>query len=196
MMALVWIAMIVLIGIGIALLIRQQQAPAQEIPELSPGAAIAPTVFTLRTGDIVQHRDRDWVVEGQLTYNEGGFTWLEYMLQDGNDIRWLSVEEDDLVEVALSAPAREVEVENPPPKEIRVQGVTYRCVDSGEARMTRIGRTGIRRAEACRFYDYEGPDGQVLSVEDWDGDVEVTLGEEISPGSLRLLPGDGRRVYS
>ena len=59
------------------------------------------SVFNLQVGDIVQYMGIDWVVEGKLTYTVDEYSWMEYMLQDNNDIRWLSVEEDDTVEVAL-----------------------------------------------------------------------------------------------
>lgn len=58
-------------------------------------------LFNLRIGDIVQARGQDWLVEDRLLYEQsGGFQWLEYRLQDGAESRWLSVCEDDELEVA------------------------------------------------------------------------------------------------
>ncbi|ASC73943.1 hypothetical protein XM38_049170 [Halomicronema hongdechloris C2206] len=155
-----------------------------------------PSLFDLLIGDIVQYEGRDWVVEGKLFYDDEGFTWLEYMLQDGDDIRWLSVEEDDLVEVALSLSVSSLDINTlPPPQKLEFEGDTYECVESGSAQMRREGSLRRPNVERCRYYDYEGPGHKVLAVEDWDGDIEVTAGRVIRPNSLTLLPGEGRSVY-
>ena len=52
-----------------------------------------------------------------------------------------------------------------------------------------------RTSEKCEYFDYEGANGRVLSVEIWNGDIEVTVGEKINPRSLLILPGDGKTVY-
>ena len=61
--------------------------------------------------------------------------------------------------------------------------------------MTRIGTTLHRTAERCRYFDYEGQDNKVLSIEEWEGNIEVTVGERINPRMLTLLPGTGERLY-
>ncbi|WP_017324420.1 DUF4178 domain-containing protein [Synechococcus sp. PCC 7336] len=182
-----WVVIALLaIAIGLLLLALSRQSASKSVQE-----AMLPTLFTLRTGDIVQYLDEDWIVRGQLTYTEDDFTWLEYMLQDGDRICWLAVEEDDFVTTALLAPTRDLDVTLPPPKQLSFEGNVYQQVERGTARMTRIGTTGIRRAETCRYYDYEGPDKRLLSIEDWDGDIEVTAGQSVRPDILRLLPGGG-----
>lgn len=153
------------------------------------------SIFELQLGDIVQYFDRDWVVEGKLLYDEDGFTWQEYMLQDGDDIRWLSVEEDDWVTVAFTSTVSDLEIENPPPDEVTYLGDRYRCTESGTAQMRREGNLRRPNAERCKYYDYEGPDKKVLSVEDWDGDIELSAGTIIAPAALTLLPGEGRSIY-
>ncbi len=54
-----------------------------------------PTVFTLQLGDVVQYDNIDWIIEDKLTYNDSGWEWLEYLLQDGDRIGFLSIEDDD-----------------------------------------------------------------------------------------------------
>jgi hypothetical protein len=99
-MLLVWIGIIAIVSAGIVLFVLQQRGT------LYPGTGgsrhlppVERTVFTLEIGDIVQYMDTDWVVEGRLTYEDNDYTWFEYLLQDGDRIRWLSVDEDDRVEV-------------------------------------------------------------------------------------------------
>lgn len=193
MLTVVWIVIAAVVIAGVVLVIQQQQAPA-----LRPNSAALPlrrSVFTLQIGDIVQYDGADWVVEGKLTFTEDGFSWFEYLLQDGDRIRWLSVEEDDQVEVCWMETVSGVEISGAPPAQLTVNGVTYRQANSGQARMTRTGTTLNRQAQHCRYFDYEGPSPQVLSVEDWNGELEITVGQRIQPRSLSLLPGDGRRVY-
>ncbi|MEA5572952.1 DUF4178 domain-containing protein [Calothrix sp. UHCC 0171] len=152
------------------------------------------TIFNLEIGDIIQHLGIDWVVEGKLIYKVGAYSWFEYLLQDDEKIAWLSVEEDDIVEVSLLEPTNQLDV-SIPPQELNFAGDIYKLEDSGTARMTRTGLTMRRTAEKCEYFDYQGSDKKVLSIEIWDGDIEVTIGEKISPRSLTILPGDGKTVY-
>ncbi|MEO0852217.1 MAG: DUF4178 domain-containing protein, partial [Cyanobacteria bacterium J06648_11] len=153
------------------------------------------SIFELQLGDIVQYFARDWVVEGKLLYDDDGFTWQEYMLQDGDDIRWLSVEEDDWVTVSWLQTVTDLALDNLPAKELDYNGDRYRCTESGTAQMRREGNLRRPNAERCHYYDYEGSDKKVLSVEDWDGDIEISVGDIIAPAVLTLLPGEGSSVY-
>jgi hypothetical protein len=203
-MLFVWLGIIAIVAAGVVLLVLQQRGTLpgtggnQHLPSLER------TVFTLEIGDIVQYMDTDWVVEGRLTYEDDGYTWFEYLLQDGDSpigdsfasrIRWLSVDEDDRVEVFLLEPTNQLDVSHEPPRQLVFEGETYRCVESGIATMTRIGTTLRRTGERCRYFDYEGTENRVLSLEDWNGDIEVTVGQRINPRMLTLLPGTGSRVY-
>lgn len=153
------------------------------------------TIFDLQIGDIVQHMGIDWVVEGRLKYSVGSYYWYEYLLQDNEKIAWLSVEEDDVVEVSLLEPTNQLDISDIPPQELNFGGDIYKLEDSGIARMTRTGNTMQRSSEKCEYFDYEGDEKRVLSVEIWNGGIEVSVGERINPRSLTILPGDGRTVY-
>ena len=61
--------------------------------------------------------------------------------------------------------------------------------------MEREGNVRQHHAEQCRFFDYEGSNDKVLSIEEWDGQYEVAVGRRIHPSHLTLLPGSGERVY-
>ncbi|HEY9648811.1 MAG TPA: DUF4178 domain-containing protein, partial [Chroococcidiopsis sp.] len=150
-------------------------------------------------------------VEGQLTYDSHGYIWIEYLLQDADQIRWLSVEEDDRVEVCWLKPVQGLEISHTPPAQITVAGVNFQLQELDTAQMTHLGATLNRRAQQCRYFDYSSVDGsadsfaesgananadqQVLSIEDWGGEFEITMGYQIRPSALVLLPGDGRHVY-
>lgn len=191
---LLWIVIVlllVLIAVGLWWSSRQPLRTRETARNLTR----QPSIFDMQIGDIVQYLGQDWVVEGKLVYQDSGFSWLEYMLQDGDDIRWLSVEEDDWVTVSLLAPVADFEISGAPPSEVTYKGTLYCRTESGTAEMQREGNLRRPSAERCRYFDYEGPDNKVLSIEDWDGDVEVTAGHLIAPRALTILPGEGRSVY-
>lgn len=186
---------IVIIVISVTLVVMQQKGimlTGKNAPKLPSGER---NIFNLQIGDIVEYMGRDWVIEGRLTYKEEGATWLEYMLQDNSDIRWLSVEEDDTVEVCFLEPNHTLNVADSPPKQLNFEGETYKLVSSGLADMTQEGNILRRDTERCQYFDYQGSQGKVLCIEFWGGEIEVTMGEMINPKTLRLLPGDGTSVY-
>ncbi len=191
-----WIGIGAIAIVGVVIVVRQRQG--KPLVGTSKQPAIPPlhrTVFSLQIGDIVQYLGADWVVEGQLTFSDQGYTWMEYMLQDGEQVRWLSVEEDDRVEVCWMEPVTDLEISGTPPPQITYEGAVYQLSESGTASMTRVGTTLNKQAQRCRYYDYSSDRDQMLSVEDWNGDIELSAGQQIRPSSLTLLPGDGRRVY-
>lgn len=193
MLTFVWIFVVVVLVASAIFIIRQKQLkPVSHSPQLVP---LERSIFTLQIGDIVEYMREDWVVQGKLLYDDKGYQWQEYLLQDGDRIRWLGVEEDDQVQVTWLTPTDDLEITGTPPKHLQFEGNHYRCVESGEATMSRQGMTLNRSSKRCHYFDYQGPGYQVLTIEDWDGDIEVTVGTIIRPSELLLLPGDGQRVY-
>lgn len=193
-MSLLIFAVLIIVAVAIAIFLVQSQKHAP-VGDSGGSSSNRRSVFNLQVGDIVQYRTEDWVVEGVLTYSDDGFDWVEYLLQEGDRICWLSVEEDDMVEVSIQRPVQDLYLQARPAEELRYQEIDYRLTDSGTASMTRKGNTLQRQAQTCRYFDFSGPDQKVLSVEDWDGDWEVTCGELISVRDLVLLPGEGKSVY-
>ncbi len=194
MLTWVWIGIVAIAIVGTAIVLSRRNAlPSGKERATLP--SLRRTVFTLQIGDIVQYDGADWVVEGRLTFEEAGYSWLEYMLQDGDRVRWLSVEEDDRVEVCWMETAANLDISGKPPAKISHNGITYQQSEQGVAKMQRIGTTMNKQAQICRYFEYEAANDQVLSVEDWNGDLEISVGQRIRPSSLTLLPGDGQRVY-
>ncbi|MDM7952842.1 MAG: DUF4178 domain-containing protein [Cyanobium sp. CZS 25K] len=194
----VWFLLPLLLLAAVALLLLRRARLRRSAPRL-----LGRTLFTLTTGDIVQYDGRDWVVEDRLLYDDDGFQWLEYLLRDGTDGRWLSVCEDDWLEVSWleDAPAADLEgLTVDFPDHLHCRGQLYRLKETGRASVTAAMRVMNRRLLGCRYGDYEGEDGRVLSLERWEegkdpGPPELSLGRRIDPAAPRLLPGDGRSVY-
>ena len=73
------------------------------------------------------------------------------------------------------------------------QGVEFVMTERGQARVNQSGQTGRKTGLQMRYYEYEDDnDGELcLSVEVWgSSDVEISLGQDIYPDSLDILPGD------
>ncbi|MCC5896795.1 MAG: DUF4178 domain-containing protein [Phormidium sp. BM_Day4_Bin.17] len=193
MLTYIWFFVVLVLAISTIFFVRQKRlATVRKSPELVP---LERSIFTLQVGDIVEYMEEDWVVQGKLVYDDNGYQWQEYLLQDGDRIRWLAVEEDDEVQVSWLTPTDDLEITGIPPKQLQFEGNQYRCIESGEASMSRQGMTLNRDSKRCQYSDYRGPGNQVISIENWDGDIEVTIGTIIRPSELLLLPGDGQRVY-
>jgi len=180
-------------------------------------------VFNLDIGDLVQHEGTDWFVEGKLIYNTGSYNWFEYLLRDDDNILWLSIEEDDFVEVSLLQESDTPEIESlfaeeqqkllkqlesggwssekspqinsAQLKTIAYQETSYRLSDFGTATINRLGNTLNREGQSCKYFDYKGTGDRRMSVEIWNGEIEVTVGNKINPRMLNFLPGDGQKVY-
>ena len=194
MLALFWIFVIALVAAGCAYFWHQRQQLGQ--PKRPKADLLPRTLFNLQVGDFVSYAGEDWAVEGRRDYKSGGYDWLEYLLQIDDRIAWLSIDEGDRLVTSLLEPTEALKIDADPPKELNFAGERYRCVESGQAWTQASIGTGDRlKSERCQYWDYEGPDGKVLSVENWQGSWEVTVGEKIPPRALGFLAGDGKSIY-
>ena len=191
---------LLLLLLAIIAYVGVQRRSAQSRHEVATNREL--TLFDLKVGDIVQHDATDWVVEDRLVYRQGEFSWLEYLLRDGEQSLWLVVNEDDNLVVTLE---REIDLplslDAKPPSQLELDGRVYRLSERGTADVTAEQRRVNRRLGSCQFFDYRSGSSAVLSIELWGntatgaGELEVTVGERIRPLSLSLLPGDGQSVY-
>jgi hypothetical protein len=198
--ALVLIVTVVLVAFGI-LVWRRTHAP-RALPHAPRGERV-PTLFNLEVGDVVEHAGVDYFVESRLTYESEGMEWLAYMLVTGRGSehdRWLSVEEDDRLEVHLFRTASPSAVpgalSGALPERVTFGDHTYALEERGSATVRRQKRSGAIETLACTYADYTAPGGHVLCVEQWGGAVEVLVGQAVLPKALTLMPGNGRPLLS
>lgn len=149
------------------------------------------TVENMRLGDIVSYLGSDYMVEGHLQYDEDGWTWDTFMLKDGEDVKWLSVEWDDELEVVLWTEIEDIDVAPHPPETIEYQAEVFTREESGGAKVTRKGQTRRRNDVHMEYFEYEGSNDRLISVEKWGSDIEVSLGQPINPYGLDIYPGSG-----
>ena len=158
---------------------------------LSAGRTAEPLrsdVRSLRVGDVVNHDGGDFIVEGTLRMEQGGFRWAEHRLVDGPRSLWLSVEDDEGLEVVVWDRERGVDLE-PGPSTLAHDGVTYELDERGKANYTAEGSTGTAPGGQMEFADYEAG-GRRLSFERYGGDGgwEVGVGQVITEHALDVYP--------
>ncbi|MBB6173604.1 hypothetical protein HNR23_003664 [Nocardiopsis mwathae] len=144
---------------------------------------------TLKAGDMLDFgSDRTWI-RGSLRLTEGRFTWSEHFLEVEQGKRWISVQEDPGLELALWTGRPDLQLAPDAPT-IDVDGSTFRLTERGSASYRSEGSTGHPAHGAMDYADYEGPGGRLLAFERFDhGPWEVSTGESVVPGTFTIYPG-------
>ena len=142
----------------------------------------------IKVGDVVAHEGRDFLVRGTLAFDQDGFRWQEHHLDDASVRRWLSVEDDEELELclwtAVTAPGLA-----PGAASVDWDGTTYQREEHGRATFTASGATGTAPTGTVEYYDYASGDRR-LSFERYgsSGDWEVGVGEVVNERTLDIYP--------
>lgn len=147
----------------------------------------------LKPGDIVEVRQTSYGVRGTLRFTEGEWGWTEHLLDDASGAKvWLSVEEDPDLELVLWTAVPTATV-TPGPGSIDFDGRRYNSEESGRARFTSTGTTGLNPTGTVRYHDYAAPDGARLSFESYgdSGSWEVARGEQLHRAEVVIYPQAG-----
>jgi hypothetical protein len=185
MLSFVWILILIVLMIAIAAAIYRRKKPTQR--------AYVPTVLDLGVGDIVQYLDQDWSIEDKLTYTSYGYCWNEYLLQDGDERCWLSIEQDDDLEIGWLTQTTQLDIPDYLPPQLQFDQINYFLEESGNAQMTRTAAPD-RPAESCSYWDYCDRN-HILCIEKWNEELEVFVGRKLQAGELTILKGNGQRIY-
>jgi hypothetical protein len=190
---------LLLIGAGVAVYLRGRSRErvasgggslSGSLPAGSPPTATgtAGDLRNLRIGDVVHWEDRDWIVEGTLRLDQGGFVWQEHRIVDGSDSHWLSVEDDEGLEVVLWDRLRGATLE-PGAGSIAHEGVDYELDERGHANFTSEGVTGAGGGGRMEFADYAAGDRR-LSFERFGDEAgwEISVGTVISEHQVDVYP--------
>ncbi|MGH3713953.1 MAG: DUF4178 domain-containing protein [Micromonosporaceae bacterium] len=173
---------------------RQQQEraasrPRPQDPFAADANALRGDPRRLKPGDIVDIRAQTHAVRGSLHFTEGSWGWAEHLLDDlDGRKRWLSVEEDPDLELVLWIEVAGATVA-PGPKSLDFDGRSYALDESGSARYTGTGTTGLHPEGTVRYYDYRAADGARLSFEEYGGSGtwELARGEELGRHELQVF---------
>ena len=148
-------------------------------------------VRSLKPGDVVAYEGVDYIVDRSMRFDEDGFKWDEHLLSDsgasGKSL-WLSVEDDEGVEVALYEKLAGVAL-TPGAASLEHGGVTYQREEEGRAAY-RVERSGGAAGESgtVEYADYSAGD-QLLAFERYGtGGWEVSTGRKLSEHVLDIYP--------
>ena len=142
----------------------------------------------ITVGDVIRFDGRDFIVRGTIRFDQDGSEWQEHFLDDVEVKRWLSVEEDEGLEVALWQSVKGAELE-PGAKTVEHGGKTYELDEKGSARFTALGTTGTTPSGRVEYYDYEAGDDLLAFERYGDGGWEVSTGRVIGEFELDIYPG-------
>ncbi|KIL44326.1 DUF4178 domain-containing protein [Jeotgalibacillus soli] len=147
------------------------------------------TVMNLKVGDIVTYDLEDYQVVGSLSYNDHGFKWYAYQLQGASRVIWLSVEMDDELELGIYEKSK-LKVQEPIPKKLELDGVTYYQDETGTATVRGEGRSQNVDGVKCRYYSfYDEEEEKYLSLEIWGSEIEASTGFGIEEYEIKIIAG-------
>lgn len=197
--------LLLVIGVAVAvttLLRARRKRPTRTAPPVDPfhtgdTDALRGDPRLLAPGDVVEIRAQSYVVRGSLRFTEGGWSWAEHLIDDTAGGRlWLSVEEDPDLTLTLwtEVPGCELVPDRPA---VDFEGRRYLRDETGQARYTATGATGLHPTGTVRYADYAAGDGALLSFESYgdSGRWEVSRGERLHRAEVLIYSrgtGDGR----
>ncbi|MEU0547007.1 DUF4178 domain-containing protein [Micromonospora sp. NPDC005979] len=182
-------AVVVLMTVVLVVVVRARRRAAARPTGLPPTRRLAP-------GDRVRIRQREYVVSGTIRLVEGGWTWVQHLLDDASGTpHRLSVEGDGGPELELvlwtAEPGATV---TPGAPEIDLGGRRYTWAETGQARYTSTGETGLPAAGTMRYHDYESGGRARLSFEAYGEEGwRVARGDLLDPADLAIRPVDDAR---
>lgn len=193
LLVIIGVVIVVIAVIGIVSKMKKTRGDTAPGPRRDPLAADQPVhgfgPRNLGPGAIVAYGGVDYVVRGTITLRQGSFTWWEHLLDGGDGARWLGVEEDEGQLELTWWTTRKGHGVTPGP-EVVLDDRVHRESESGEARYSCEGTTGLPDQGRMRYRDYQTGDGSaLLSFEDWDdAGWEVSSGRPLSPGEMTVYP--------
>ena len=148
-LTILWIGIIVIVTIVFIMMVQKPKLRKTSQREIIESGKR--NLFTIQIGDIICYNDEEWGVEQKIIYNASGYHWYEYMLLNGDEICWLSVEQDDLIEVAWMKPTKKIDITSTPPRTLNIEGDKYKCVESGKATISKEAQNQENPWDSCTY---------------------------------------------
>lgn len=191
--AVVVVAILVAVVVWYLLRQRQQQQQPDRLTAANRAADLRASPQGLKLGDVVNYDGAELVVQGSIRYNQDGSVWADHLLVDGTTKKWLSVEDDEGLEIAVWDKLVDPDLQ-PGEKRILYGGQTYVLEEQGKANYTAEGSTGTAASGKYEYIDYEAGN-QRLSFERYGGDAawELSTGRVIPEAALDVYPATGEQ---
>ena len=177
--------------------VKYRRKPRSRAPEDVIGDVNEPSdtaLRNLRNGDVVEYLGHTWFVRGRLDHDEQGYRWTDHLFDDAETKRWLTVEDDESLEVSLwhGIPLGDLEQGEAGDRDVIVDGVAYRLQERGTSSYRAEGATGPASEGTAEYADYRSKDGRLLGFERFGSHWEVSLGEPLHSWELTVYPGSDR----
>ena len=187
------LALVVLaVAVGAWALVRSRRSRPAPAPAAAPAdplrrdpRGVGP--HDVGVGAVVAYGGRDYVVRGTLEFDQDGFRWSEHLLDDASVHRWLSVEDDEELEVCLWEAVAAPELAPGAPR-IDYAGTTFVRDEHGSATFRAVGTTGTAPSGRMEYHDYAAGDRRLSFERYGSGSWEVGVGEVVPPESLDVYP--------
>jgi hypothetical protein len=163
---------------------RYRSARAGQPPRPAPRRA-----EDVRIGDALLYMGSDFVVTGELVFDEEGPVLRVFALTDGSKERFLLVEPGQPGIRSLLDEAPGLEMHGNPPESIPHHGTSYRMRKRGIAKASSQGEVPRLAPGKYEYYRYAAAGRQVLLALRREADTLMFAGEELMPGTLEILPG-------
>lgn len=129
------------------------------------------------------------------SYKKENWNELQLFNLKTGETRYMEVSKDDRVELCLtektlkmsSLPVRILDIEDMAEEEegeFTFNGKTFYYEDDYEFNFR---RNGSDKSEKVYLYEFESEDETYLSIEDWDGDLEVHISRDLSLSRVKIL---------
>ncbi|GGH86699.1 hypothetical protein JOD43_003674 [Pullulanibacillus pueri] len=147
------------------------------------------TLMNLRVGDMVTYELEDFEVVGKIIFNDHGFQWFEYQLENPDHTLWLSVELDDELELGVYHKVKHTFTE-PIPHRIEYDGIVYTLDEKGTANVSGQGRNNNLSGQMVRYFDFcDDEEEAFLSIEIWGGEIEASQGHIAHDYDFNIIAG-------
>jgi len=188
--AIVVVAILVAVLVWYLLRQRQQAQEPDRLRAANRARDLRASAQGLKLGDVVNFEGAELVVQGSIRYNQDGDVWADHLLVDGTTKKWLSVEDDEGLEIAVWDKLVDPDM-SPGEKRILYGGHTYVLEEQGKADYAAEGTTGTAASGKYEYMDYESGDLR-LSFERYGGDAawELSTGRVIPEAALDIYPTD------
>ncbi len=174
------------LAFGAGRYVQRQLPPGRGTKPMSAAdelRAVHGDVRRLAPGDVVNYELVDWIVERTMSFDQDGFVWVEHMLTDTDSGRklWLSVEDDDGLEVAVYERIRNADL-TPDSRTLVHDGVTYERDERGTATFTTRDESGPVDSGTVEYADYSSGARQLAlerygSTSTWEASVGKVISE-------------------
>ncbi|GAA4706568.1 DUF4178 domain-containing protein [Brevibacillus fulvus] len=145
------------------------------------------SILTVGPGDVVDVSLVTYQVTGKTQHFQRNTSFLT--LQDGNDIKYLKVEERERTYFELYTPIDgRLESADEVPAIIELEDAVYHLEEQFSGRTSAVGKTPFPGGEQY-VWEYQSDNRRLLRIEWQDGRFMLYEGESVIPADVQVLRG-------